>query len=83
MFDPLNESLDIEWLQANGWTVAGNLAYRHILYEFNHSGIPSQERIEQIIMQYDAADQGERIRQALQELIQLKKDIHGLVDEEN
>lgn len=77
-FNPLNESLDMAWLQANGWTPAGNLAYRHILHEFGQSGMPCQERIMQIIMQYSAEGQSAKIIEALRELVALKKELNGL-----
>lgn len=78
MFDPVKEmeSMDVQWLQSHGWTIAGNLAYRHILYELNRSGRLSAERIEQILMQYDAADQSGKIKQELQDLMALKRDLN-------
>ena len=74
-FDPLEQNLDFEWLANNGWTPAGNLAYRHILHDYNEQGVLSCERIEQIIMQYDAEDQLPRIKAALAELIQLRNEL--------
>jgi hypothetical protein len=76
-FNPINESLDIAWLQANGWTLAGNLAYRHILHEFNKNGVPCQERIMQIIMQYNAEAQAAKIIETLRDLVALKKELNG------
>ena len=76
-FNPLDESLDMAWLKANGWTPGGNLAYRHILSEFNRDGVPCQERIVQIIMQYNAEDQSGKIIGALRELVALKNEING------
>lgn len=74
MFNPLDQSLDIEWLQANGWTVNGNLAYRHIMYDFKRDKNIEMERIEQILLQHDALDQEEKIKQALIKLIALQSD---------
>lgn len=78
MFDPIKEmqSMDIRWLRNNGWTAGGNLAYRHILYEFNNYGVPSAERIEEILIQYEALDQRDKITQELRDLIQLKRDLN-------
>lgn len=78
-FNPLNESLDMAWLQANGWTPAGNLAYRHILHEFGKSGVPCQERIMQIIMQYSAENQSSKIIETLRELVALKNELEELL----
>lgn len=77
-FNPLNESLDIGWLQANGWTIPGNLAYRHILHDYLRDSEISQERITQIIMQYGALDQTAKIIQSLKEAIALKDEIHQI-----
>jgi len=75
MFNPLSEilTLDLDWLKSNGWTLRGILAYRHILYEYNHSGTPSQSRITEIIKQYDAEGQAHKIIEALQDLLLLKQ----------
>ena len=75
MFNPLKEilTLDIDWLAANGWTLRGILAYRHLLWEYNNLGIPSQSRIIELIEQYDAAKQANKIRDALQDLLLLKQ----------
>jgi len=74
-FDAKNESLDIKWLQENGWTIAANLAYRHVLNEHiaarKEGKILSRERIEEIIMQYDAEDQVDKIFEALEDLANL------------
>ncbi len=77
-FNPVNQNLDIAWLLRNGWTVPGNLAYRHILHDFIETKVISQERIEQIIMQYNAMDQTEKIKEALRELIALTSEINHL-----
>ena len=76
-FNPLDESLDIAWLQANGWTPAGNLAYRHILHNYRRDGVLPQERIMQIIMQYNAEGQSRKIIEALQELIVLAQELRS------
>lgn len=76
-FNPLEQSLDIAWLHANGWTIPGNLAYRHILHDWNKNGSISQERIEQILLRYDAENQTEKIKEALKELIELKRIFKG------
>ncbi len=61
--------MDIPWLLSNGWTVAGNLAYRRILESYNQTGVLQMERIEQILMQYECdGNQLEKIRQSLVEL---------------
>jgi hypothetical protein len=77
MFNPLDETLDIDWLLSNGWTIPGNLAYRHILRERRQCRLEGRsmgtERIEQIIMQYDCLDQTPKIVEALKELIEIKK----------
>lgn len=71
-FDPTQQNLDIDWLIKNGWTISGNLALRHILHEYIISdSVPCRERIEQIILQYDAIKQTEKIIQALKEMIEL------------
>ncbi|HEY9750529.1 MAG TPA: hypothetical protein V6C63_17740 [Allocoleopsis sp.] len=72
-FNPENESFDVAWLKANGWTLPGNLAYRHTLHDWNRGGQISQERIEQIIMQYNAQNQSAKIQEALNELIKWKQ----------
>jgi hypothetical protein len=81
MFNPLQEILDmnLDWLAANGWTLRGNLAYRHILYEYNHSGIPSQRKIIEIIKKYDAEKQTHKIIEALKALVELKDYLRSLV----
>jgi hypothetical protein len=73
MFNPLKEILilDIDWMKANGWTLRGMLAYRHILYEYSHSGIPSQRKIMEILKKYDAEKYTYRIDEALRSLIEL------------
>ena len=76
-FNPLDESLDMSWLQANGWTPAGNLAYRHLLHEYRQSGVLCQERIMQIIMQYNAENQTHKLIEALRELVALKNELNG------
>ena len=76
-FNPLDESFDIAWLQTNGWTPAGNLAYRHILHNYRRDGVLSQERIMQIIMQYNAEGQSRKIIEALQELIVLAQELRS------
>jgi len=80
MFNPLKEilTLDIDWMKANGWTLRGMLAYRHILYEYNHSGVPSQRKILQIIEKYDAEKYTYKIEQALRDLIELKNYLRNL-----
>jgi hypothetical protein len=66
--------MDIQWLLNNGWTVAGNLAYRKLLA----GGLPCSERIEQLILQYELPDtQVQKIKEALQELIDLRNLIQG------
>jgi hypothetical protein len=72
------KEMDIIWLIDNGWTTGGNLAFRHILHEMNNSlpdGGIQTERIEQIIIQYGAENQTEKIKQSLRELIQLKAEL--------
>ena len=76
-FNPLDESFDMAWLQANGWTPAGNLAYRHILHNYYRDGVLPQERIMQIIMQYNAEGQSRKIIEALQELIVLAQELRS------
>jgi hypothetical protein len=79
MFDAQAEasSMDFQWLAKNGWEVAGNLAYRHLLYEMNTSRkIPCLERIEQILLSYHVENinvQKNKIIEALTNLIELKK----------
>lgn len=76
MFDPLKEirDMNLDWLAANGWTLRGNLAYRHILYEFNESRVvPSQRKIIEIIEKYDAEKQTNKIIEALRKLVDLIK----------
>lgn len=70
--------MDFAWLKANGWTIPGNLAYRHILHEWIKGGVPSQERIMQIIMQHEAENQTHKIIEALKEAVALKKDLDQL-----
>ena len=77
MFNPLDESLDIDWLLSNGWTILGNLAYRHILHERRscreQERTMETEKIEQIIMQYDCLDQTPKIMEALRRLIEIQE----------
>ena len=81
MFNPLTEilTLDLDWMKANGWTLRGILAYRHILYEYNHSGVPSQRKIIEIIKKYDAEKYTDKILEALRTLVELKNYLRGLV----
>lgn len=72
MFDPLEQELDFEWLKSNGWTVSGNLAFLHLLYEFGEKGVLSLERIEQIVMQYEAEEQIQKINEACKAFFDLK-----------
>lgn len=74
-FNPAEQNLDYEWLANNGWTTGGNLAYQHLLYEFNRGEVLPVKRIEEIAKQYDAYDQLPRLRLALKELIELKRSI--------
>ena len=75
MFNPLKEilTLNIDWMKANSWTLRGILAYRHILWENNHIGVPSTLRISEIIKKYNAENQTEKIKEALKDLLRLKK----------
>lgn len=75
MFNPLKEilTLDIDWMKANNWTLRGILAYRHILWEYNHIGVPSSLRISEILKKYDAESQADKITEALKDLLWLKK----------
>ncbi len=75
MFNPLQEilTLDLDWMKVNGWTLRGILAYRHILYEYNHTEILPQTRVTEIIKQYDAERQTYKIIEALQDLLLLKQ----------
>lgn len=76
--------MDIGWLTENGWTVAGNLAYRRILEAFNETGVLQLERIEQILMRYECDDsQIAKIKQALAELVALRRELFELSGEEN
>ena len=68
--------MDLLWLEQNDWTVKGNLAYRRILESYNSTGVLQQERVEQILMQYECDTlEFAKIQQALKELISLKKDL--------
>lgn len=75
MFNPLKEilTLDIDWMKANNWTLRGILAYRHILWENKHIGVPSSLRISEIIKKYDAESQTDKIIRAFNDLLWLKK----------
>lgn len=75
MFDPLKEilTLDLDWMKANNWTLRGILAYRHILWQYNHMGVPSQSKIMEIIRKYDAENQSHKISEALKDLLLLKQ----------
>jgi hypothetical protein len=69
----LFEEMDIKWLLENGWSIKGNLAYRRILDEKRER---SEERIEQILMQYECDVQDHnKITQSLRELLELKRDL--------
>lgn len=75
--------MDIQWLLNNGWTIPGNLAYRRILESFNQTGVLQQERIEQILMQYQVEEfQIHKIKQVLTELIELKREFASLPNRE-
>jgi hypothetical protein len=63
------ELMDIKWLLENGWSIA----YRRILHEKRER---SEERIEQILMQYECDVQDHnKITQSLRELLELKRDL--------
>jgi hypothetical protein len=76
-FDPIKamSEIDISWVLENGWTVASNLAYRHLLSEHNANGEINLERVEQVAMRYEAQEQLGKIKESLQEIISLKKQI--------
>ena len=81
-FNPLNESLDVAWLQQHGWSIKANLAYRHLLHDFlkNQQSI-TQERIQEILMQYgcDNSD-SEKIISTLSEFVSLVRELKSLSD---
>lgn len=77
-FNPLAQSFDVAALEADGWSIAGNMAYRHILHDYLRDSEISQERITQIIMQYQAEGQTGKIIQALKGLIALKNETHRI-----
>lgn len=81
MFNPLKEikDMNLDWLAANGWTLRGCLAYRHILYEYYHYGVPSQRKIMQIIEKYDAEKQTHKIIEALKALVEFKEYLRSLM----
>jgi hypothetical protein len=81
-FNALDQSLDIARLMANGWTLRGNLAFRHILHDFNPSNGLSQERIQQILMQYECDDSEiAKIKQSLAEFVEVVGTLRQIIDE--
>lgn len=73
------QEMDISWLNQNGWTIPGNLAYRRILRDFNETGVLQLERIEQVLMQYELDnDQIVKIKEGLANLIALKRELSDL-----
>ena len=79
MFDPLSQNLDYKYLLDNGWTIPGNLAYRHILHDWSVNGKQiSTERIEEIILQYNCFDESDNIKDSLQEFLDLVNDLRSL-----
>jgi hypothetical protein len=83
-FNPLNQSLDFEYLLNDGWTIPGNLAYRHILHDYFRQGQSiSEERIQEIIFQYDCLGQTDKIKESLFEFIQVANELNSLLNNLN
>lgn len=80
-FNALDQSLDIAWLVEHGWTIPGNLAFRHILSDFNQFGGVSEERIQEIVLQYDCDEpQIQKIKETLAETVDLVRELRQIFD---
>lgn len=77
MFDPIKElkGMDVQFLLNNGWTVEGNLAYRHILYEYTTARKLEKGKIQEIIKHYGCMEQMNKIKEQISEFIEIKQEI--------
>lgn len=74
MFDAVSEmtQINIRAIEALGWTLKANLAYRHVLHDYFLDKSISCERIQQIAMQYECTESDlDRIEQGLRDAIEV------------
>jgi 3-methyladenine DNA glycosylase Tag len=82
-FDPKKElaEMDADWLLNHGWTTDSNLAFRHLIHEYNLTkSTPQLERIEQILMQYNVVSHREKIISALKNFVDLVQTVRNIID---
>jgi hypothetical protein len=73
--------MDVPWLLRHGWTVESNLCFRHILHEYNLLGkVPQLERIEQLLLQYNAVASTSKIKDSLTEWFQVVGEFRNVIN---
>lgn len=82
-FDPLNHTVDFNWLYQNGWTPKAWEAYCCILHEFNTHGYlesPYLQNYQEILDRYKLTNiEFERTMKGLRDLLKQKLAIQSIL----